>query len=554
MRNCYHIVIILIISSLFSACNNDFLSNKAEQTFVNDTLIFTDLITDTVVQLNAPGCTNQSWKIIAYPHWLKLSDLNGTFINGKSEISLHRLEGQENSDFNVLFNQITVLVEDVGKIQIPIVYGRFGKPIIEYNNSTIKFNNNYFTQTTLSNIGGGIWFWKVTQKPDWIILSQESGILNPYNDLTLKIEIDRSKLIQGKISSSIIIKGNASERLIVLEIEQNMAEFGFSGNILRIDGNVISAEYNKATDNILLLTQNPNRLIFVNAITRTINTIEPKGIPTCASFSEDGKTVLIGKAIAEIDIVDVEKRLITKTIPIDIDAKTIIYGNNGWAYVSTSERNRGLRSVNLISGKYYHSLRNNLQGDYSIVKKAPGKPLLFSTDAGYTPSNLFVWDISKGIVKDTVDKYSIDAGNMWFSEDGNTLFLKQQQTAYYTPDYKNGFYGVLNRSLDFKSNFSLNSTSYQNIYTFDHNALTNRFWAAYILSNGKNVIAEFDATNFTKIKDYSIQSIVDNTGKYYDSYIYWLFSVKNGKTLYFVKRTQDGYGNPSNWQLEKVSL
>jgi hypothetical protein len=246
--------------------------------------------------------------------------------------------------------------------------------------------------------------------------------------------------------------------------------------------------------------------------------------------------------------------LITKTIPIDIDAKTIIYGNNGWAYVSTTERNRGLRSVNLISGKYYHSLRNNLQGDYSIVKKAPGKPLLFSTDAGYTPSNLFVWDISKGIVKDTVDKYSIDAGNMWFSEDGNTLFLKQQQTAYYTPDYKNGFYGVLNRSLDFKSNFSLNSTSYQNIYAFDHNALTNRFWAAYILSNGKNVIAEFDATNFTKIKDYSIQSIVDNTGKSYDSYIYWLFSVKNGKTLYFVKRTQDGYGNPSNWQLEKVSL
>ena len=446
------------------------------------------------------------------------------------------------------------MVEDIGQIQIPIVYGRFGKPIIEYNNSTIKFNNNYFTQTTLSNIGGGIWFWKVTQKPDWIILSQESGILNPYNDLTLKIEIDRSKLIQGKISSSIIIKGNASEQLIVLEIEQNMAEFGFSGNILRIDGNVISAEYNKATDNILLLTQNPNRLIFVNAITRTINTIEPKGIPTCASFSEDGKTVLIGKAIAEIDIVDVEKQLITKTIPIDIDAKTIIYGNNGWAYVSTSERNRGLRSVNLISGKYYHSLRNNLQGDYSIVKKAPGKPLLFSTDAGYTPSNLFVWDISKGIVKDTVDKYSIDAGNMWFSEDGNTLFLKQQQTAYYTPDYKNGFYGVLNRSLDFKSNFSLNSTSYQNIYAFDHNALTNRFWAAYILSNGKNVIAEFDATNFTKIKDYSIQSIVDNTGKSYDSYIYWLFSVKNGKTLYFVKRTQDGYGNPSNWQLEKVSL
>ena len=539
MRNCYHIVIILIICSLFSACNNDFLSIKAEQIFVNDTLIFTDLITDTVVQFNAPGCTNQSWKIIAYPHWLKLSDLNGTFINGKSEISLHRLEGQENSDFNVLLNQITVLVEDIGQIQIPIVYGRFGKPIIEYNNSTIKFNNNYFTQTTLSNIGGGIWFWKVTQKPDWIILSQESGILNPYNDLTLKIEIDRSKLIQGKISSSIIIKGNASEQLIVLEIEQNMAEFGFSGNILRIDGNVMSAEYNKATDNILLLTQNPNRLIFVNAITRTINTIEPNGIPTCASFSEDGKTVLIGKAIAEIDIVDVEKQLITKTIPIDIDAKTIIYGNNGWAYVSTTERNRGLRSVNLISGKYYHSLRNNLQGDYSIVKKAPGKPLLFSTDAGYTPSNLFVWDISKGIVKDTVDKYSIDAGNMWFSEDGNTLFLKQQQTAYYTPDYKNGFYGVLNRSLDFKSNFSLNSTSYQNIYAFDHNALTNRFWAAYILSNGKNVIAEFDATNFTKIKDYSIQSIVDNTGKSYDSYIYWLFSVKNGKTLYFVKRTQD---------------
>ncbi|MFZ4724976.1 MAG: hypothetical protein ACOYMD_05980 [Paludibacter sp.] len=554
MRYCYHFVIFLIICGLSTACNNDFLSNNTEQTFVNDTLIFTDLITDTVVQFGAPGCTNQSWKIIAYPHWLKLSDLKGTLNNGKCEISLHRLEGQENSDFNVLYNQITVMVENVGRIQIPIIYGRFGKPIIEYNNSTIKFNNDYFTQTTFSNTGGGIWFWRVTQKPDWIILSQESGILNPYNDLTLKIEIDRSKLIQSKISSSIIINGNGSERIIVLEIEQNMAEFGFSGNIMRIDGNVMTAEYNKATDNIMLLTQNPNRLIFVNAITRTINTIEPKGIPTCATFSEDGKTVLIGKAIAEIDIVDVEKQLITKTIPIDVDAKSIIYGNNGWAYVSTTERNRGLRSVNLVSGKYYHSLRNNLQGDYSIIKKAPGKPLLFSTDAGYTPSNLYVWDISKGIVKDTVDKYSIDAGNMWFSEDGSSLFLKQQQTAYNTPDYKNGFYGVFNSSLDIKSNFSLNSTSYQNIYAFDHNALTNKFWAAYILANGKNVIAEFDATKFSKIKDYSIQSIIDISGKSYDSYIYWLFSVKNGKTLYYVKRTQDGYGNPSNWQLEKVTL
>ncbi len=551
----FNIVPVLCLCWLFSACNNDFLSTVKPLVLQTDTLVITDLTTDTVFQVNIPGAGNQSWKLIARPHWLKVDNMSGTFSNGKTELLTHRLPGEESNDFPVTVNPITIQVEGIGLVTIPIGYIRLGNPVIKYNNSTIKLTNNTVTQFTFSNTGGGLWLWKITQKPDWLNISQESGVVYSNNNLTLKMSIDKNKLKNGSSCIPVIISSNATEKLIILTIDPGLAEFGFTNNILRIDGDIMTTEYNKATDNLLIVTQNPNRLLFINGIDNSIRSMVANGTPTCGTFSVDGKTVYVGKTIAEIDVVDVQQQQISKTFPIDVDTKYAVYGENGWLYITTPVQNAGLRSLNLTTGKIYITSRNKISSEKAFIKKAPGRSMLFSTNPLFSPTNLYVWDISKGIARDTIDQYFMDAGNIWFTNDGNVMFLRQQTTAYYTPDFKNGQYYTSSSYLNAKGSFTINPAGLTYMEVFDHNTLTNDIWTGYNNSYSPCTIVRMNLSDLSIKANYSLKSIIDtNSGTVYNPWICWIYSSSNGKYLYGIKSTKPGYGYPVNWQIEKVVL
>lgn len=547
-------LVVLCCGLVAAGCNNNFLEPVGKRPVVTDTLYITDLVTDTVFRVRIPGGSSELWKLVSRPHWLKLDNVQGVLKDGKLEFAAHRLEGEESNDFVARVNPVTLEVGGLGLVTIPVAYLRFGKPVIKYNYSNVRVSDDGASQFTFSNTGGGLWLWTVTQKPDWLVLSEESGVLYPNSNLVLTMHVDKSRLKSGG-TGMIIINGNATARTIVLTIDNAQEELGFVNNILRVNGNIQTSEYNKATDNLMILTQSPNRLLLIGMLDNSIRSLPVEGVPTCATFSSDGRMVYVGKTISEIDVVDVNAQAVIQTIALDVDIRNMAYGDNGWLYVTTSVRNRALRSIHLATGKLYSTVRSTITSEKAIIKKAPGRKLLFTTNPFYSPSGLEVWDISNGPAKDSIDDYHVNAGDIWFTEDGDVMFLKEQNSAYFTPYFKGGSHFNVTSDLSLKGNFSVHPTGFTYLEVFDHNATKKDIWTGYNNAYTSCNIVRLDAITLSKKGNFTLKTIIDSaSGKSYEPWVYWLFSSSKGEYLYCIKRTRPDYGHPVNWQVERVNV
>ena len=539
---------VLLLLLVLCGCNNDFPEGPKTGISLADTLSMTDIDLNMLLPVVIPNAGNQEWKMVQYPNWLWVDKKSGVLDNGRTTLKLTHNPNIVNYNFGYSYAPIIIYVKGIGYVEIPFVYGCFGRPTILYDSKSFDFSSVDRNTFTVNNNGySGYFAWYILSKPDWLNVSATSGLVYADKSLDLVMTPNKTNMELGNYQGKVIIATNSTTGYIEFNVSMTLTQMIMGGTITPIAGNVIASEYNRSTDKMYILTKSPDKLIFVTGNTGEMKSLDLPYIPTCANYSEDGKNVIVGFTSNQLCNIDVDNNVITKTVPIDCSACSVVYGDNNWLYVATAETQK-LRSVNLNTNQSIQT-KFVLRGT-PIIKKAAHHTTIYGTSPGYSASGLYVCDCSQGILKDSVDDYWIGVGNMWFSEDGNLIFYKEQSKAYFTPDYRFGKYISYDPGIAMKGKYSTSSGS---INAVEYNSGSGLFWVGVGIFSANSEIYEFDATSFTQKRVFKVNSITDTNGQTVNATVYWIFSNKESTNLFLLKNNENSYSTP-NWQLEKINL
>lgn len=534
----------LVLSAfLLWSCNNDFLDKDMSIMVLEDTVQMTDVDLETIIPVIIPQAGSNPWKILQYPGWLTIDKKSGVLDNGSTTIRLRRNSQVQNYNYGYSYNPLILEVEGIGYVEVPFIYGCFGRPSIACENKTIDFSNLDQYTFTVSQIGSGYFAWYILSKPDWLGVSSESGIVPASNMLELVLKPVKINMELGNYQGKVIIANNSTNGYIEFDVNMTLTQLTLAGQITPIEGEIIASEYHRTTDMLYILTKVPNKIIFMKGSSGETRSVALPAVPTCANYSPDGNNVITGFASNKLCNISVGQNSIVDNIVTDCPATGIVYGDNNWIYVATNET-QSVRSINLNTKQVFPS-KFRLSGN-PIIKKAPHKGAIYGTTPGYSPSQLYVCDCSNGMLKDTIDNYWIGAGNMWFSEDGNLIFTKELTKAYYTPAWQGGRY---TENLPIKGKYSITG----DVTAVEYNSGSNLFWVGADIFYANSQIFEFNSTSFAPRRTFNVNSITAQDGQIFKATVNWIFSNKEGTNLFLLKRNENDYG-PRNWQLEKLNL
>lgn len=361
----------------------------------------------------------------------------------------------------------------------------------------------------------------------YAIIQPESGSQTDYLKGTLVVSVEGVGLFQTEL-----IYGNIGSTP-----DQSLQ------NVKQIEGKVIDAVYNKTTDVLIIAAQNPNRLIVIQTNSGTSNVINLDKSPACMDISGDGKSLILGYTVAEIGIFNLENNTLQRSYQLDCIPFDLVLGENGWCYISPSDRyDYNLRSLNLSTGKLNSGktppLSYNLYGQ-SVLKKVGGKPLLAATRTGVSPAGLLLINISRGLPNDTIAYWHDNTSTIWPFADGSRFFAEEGQ-CYFMPEY----IASMNIQPGLKSYGKLKLNQLR-INCIDQNLAKNSFFVAernvaelYYNQNYANIIEQFDATNLNLIQTFkpSLTAVKkDDKTVLLNNEIWYTFSNNAGSKLFAIR-------------------
>ncbi|MFY9151074.1 MAG: hypothetical protein WAO52_03600, partial [Prolixibacteraceae bacterium] len=301
---------------------------------------------------------------------------------------------------------------------------------------------------------------------------------------------------------------------------------------------------------LVIATKYPNRMYLYNP-GQAKKTLELQKIPVNVAISENGDQIVASFSNAELSVVSPESFTILKNIPIGIITSDLALGGNGWAYLAPKVyTTNNMLSVDLNSGSIVEKVED-LNG-LTILKKVPGKNLLYGSKPGWTPDFLLVFDISNGAVNEVVDQWSASLLKFWISEDGKQIFTGNKNI-YKSPDFQ--MKGNIMESPEKLGELELVPGI---IGTMEHSLARKELFFAYRDYSGESVtkILRIDDSGYYTKNTYSINNLpLEEDGFYYSIIpeIHFMFVDKSGNKLILIKLAMSSHGK-EDWYYEKINL
>jgi len=545
-------LIVVLLYLLGTSCSNDFL--KQEHNFygqITDTIKMTNLETSKTVDFNLANAGKAHWRVFQLPTWIKMTPMEGNFSDGQTTFKIEITDNAAISQWGVLNLPLIFDVDGLGYVQYPFLFLNFGNPQTRLSTNELVLNYQSSGTFTLHNTGGGILIWQVQSKPTWITLSEQSGYLNANSALPINLTISRDNLAKGDYSGNIVIATNSvTNPTLTLKISIKVYDPTVSGNAELIEGEVVDAEYCKATGSLVIATKNPNRMYLYNSA-QVKKTLELQKIPINVAISEKGDLIVASFTNTDLSLINPETFTIQKNIQSGIITSDIALGGNGWAYLAPKAYDTYyLFSVDLSSGQVVKN-NENMNG-LTLLKKVPGKNLVYGSKTGWSPDFLMVFDISAGAVNPVTDEWWTTLGKFWLSEDGERIFAGNLKV-YQSPDYQNKG-NIMDNPKSLGQLEPISGT----VNSIDHSAALKEIFVAYksysyevgaqiqrIDDSGYFVKKTVGLNNLTFVENgYSMTVIPD---------IPYMYVNKAGTELYIIK-TATGYNNKVYWYYEKIIL
>lgn len=202
-------------------------------------------------------------------------------------------------------------------------------------------------------------------------------------------------------------------------ITANFAKNGATPSLLMLNHRVTDAEYSKQLDRIITVSRSPeNKLYIVNPSTGANVSIDLPAIPATVSISPDGLYAAVGHN-GWVSYVDLNSQVLLKTYPVSTNVSDVVLAGNGYAYTFSD-----FHSLNLQTGAETQS--ENYIFTIGWAKLHPSGKAIYGADIGFSPSDIFKYDITKGTATELYDSpYHGDypmCENLWMSEDGFRIF------------------------------------------------------------------------------------------------------------------------------------
>ncbi len=542
-------LIIVMILIVFYSCSNDYLKVKQKIADpIGDTIYMSDLETEQIVNFNLPQGGNARWRILQFPSWMQVTPLEGNFADNKSSFQL--INRDRIGQLGVINHPLIFDVEGIGLVEYPFVFMNFGMPRAELSSNILYLNYQSVGNFSIRNVENGILAWKIKDKPSWLTVSKQNGILNRGEEDKISVIVLRDNLAKGDYSGEINIDFNGIVRNLKIQVSMKVFDPTISGSVVNIAGEVVDADYCKASGLMVIAAKNPNRFYFLKP-GEPMTFMDPQKIPISVAISETGDVIASTFTNTDLSLISPESRTIIKNIPTGIIASDLALGNNGWAYLAPKQYDSYyFLSVDLNIGQIVKN--NSYLSGLSLIRKVPGKNLLYGSKVGWSPDFLIVFDISNGAANDIVDEWRVDLSKFWFSENGDRIFTGVKKI-YKSPDYLKK--GSMNEKPVLAGEFEVINGS---ITSMDHcSALKELFvvYKSYSYETGTQVLRIDDSGYFRK-NAFAVNNcfVIENSNMLsLAPDVPYIFVNKSGSELYLIKKGNSNSGK-AYWFYENITL
>ncbi len=546
---------LLILIGLLASCSNDFLDMQYPSNYIaGDTIFVMSDIQSFEQEINLQNTEPASWKLYQFPRWLEINPKEG-IANPGSRVNF-QFSIKENEMYfglGIFALPLVFEVENVGLVQHTVVVWNVGEPEISNTPSLIEVDYTLQGMYQIDNSGYGILLWEVVSKPDWLMLETTEGILGAHEYGIWQYAIHPEGLEPGDYSGKVEIWNNASGASYFIEFKFTIEETGYYGGYLT--GEYIDAAYIKNLDQVVVLTKNPNNLLFFRSDSPDVDTLKLNRVPQCIALSEDGSALAVGFSNAEISTYSAESRALLATYPAaNVPTRIAFAGENRLFYLENSDYNYFLTGLDLETGNRFKSKES--EGGLSVLKKVPGKNLLLSTRPGWSPDGLFLYDISNGLVTDSLNEYWMALNGFWLSEDGERIFAGTRRI-YQIPEYIPGKLWSMETppvlgEFDLSEDLRINSIA--------HHSETGKIFIA--CDEGW-----YRSTSYIKMLDYN--TLVEQKswelspnppfgyppGNTWWSKVMNIFPAVSGNEIWILQEQPAAdYRDPNTWSIERLSL
>ena len=197
--------------------------------------------------------------------------------------------------------------------------------------------------------------------------------------------------------------------------------------LVRLGMDVVDAEFDAEHDRLVLVGAMPPQMQIWGASLAEPITIELPLAPTCVSVSPDGASAAVGHD-GWVTLVDLQTLVVSAKWVCSTDARDIVHGGNGFAYVFPKpDQWQAIRCIDLATGDETDSGEGSLNSPTS-ARKQPGALAVYGAQSGVSPSDIERYSISSGTAEVGRDSpYHGDlemGGNLWFNDAGTRILTQ----------------------------------------------------------------------------------------------------------------------------------
>jgi hypothetical protein len=188
---------------------------------------------------------------------------------------------------------------------------------------------------------------------------------------------------------------------------------------------VLDAEYSRALDRIVAISEAPNRLSIYDPVENTSVSVALPRLPRNVSVSPDGFYAAVGHD-ALISYVDLRQGVLVKTLDVTADAADVVLAGNGKIYVSpVRDQWVQLHAIEIATNVEQLSTGYSIRAG-TVYKLHPGGQALYGANRGLSPDDLEKINIVTNPPTRLYDSpyhgdYAV-CGDLWLSEDGLRIF------------------------------------------------------------------------------------------------------------------------------------
>ncbi|MCG6190802.1 BACON domain-containing protein [Maribellus maritimus] len=549
-----NLVLFSILSFVVISCGNEFLDTQMPSNYIDgDSIVVMSDVGSFEYEFDMLSAGPGDWKLFQFPIWLDISPKDG-MLNGNSRVNFQFTVNKQEMyvDLGLYAFPLIFDVENVGLVENTVVLANVGEPEINETPSEINADYTFKGQYQIVNSGHGILMWQVVHKPNWLQLNVTEGILNSHEYGIWDYSIDPSGFEAGEYSGQVEIQSNASEQNFIINFNFTIQETGYYGGYL--SGEYLDARFSKSLNQVIVLTREPNNLLFFKAGSSDADTVKLNKVPKCLALSEDEQTLAVGFSDASISTFETQSRTLLMNYALNAVADQIEFGSENRLYfLARNDYTTFLYTLDLQNSLIKKSISSN--NGLSTLKKVPGKNLMISTRKGWSPDGLFVFDITNGAL-DSLNEYWSSLNGFWLSENGEHLFTGSQNV-YQIPEYLPGQVWIVN-SPPAAGEFNIGDGL--KINDMVHQSSAGKLFIAYEEGYYRST------TYIKQLNDqkYTIQKTYEASPTPPDFYpagnTWWvetlkLFPAPNGEELWIIRKyPADDYELPDMWTIERIDI